>query len=180
MRDPVLKIALTSADRDTVFAETVIAFQVQRGRWRAVPRSGVSSGATHLWSYVTSSGLYAAVGLVSDLELLDGLLAAHELRPFINPLLRDGKSFSQALSTLSEVEDARALAGDGGIPLDEDDAASVSRALARVSRQRRRLAELSAADFGPIQWQILDVLLARPDGERFLSELEAQLEREPA
>ena len=175
--DPVLKVVLSDKDRDKVFAETVIAFHVERSRWHAVPRSGAASGATHWWSYVASGGVYAGAGLPSDLALLDGLLAAHELRPYFNRLFDERRSFSQALSTLSKVEDARTLAEEGGFPLDEEDATSSARALARVKHRRRALAELDAGEFGPLEWQIIDVLLARPAGQDFLYELEALLER---
>jgi hypothetical protein len=168
----VLKIKLYEKDRKHVVSETVKAFRVDPEAWRLVSHSGVAPDGTHLWSFLTTAGVFVAAGLPRDGSVIAGLMASYDLREFFYPLFREGLSFSEAVAALAKTRDWRSLARKAAPGFDEGDSGALKPAFVQFRKHASSLAKVKPTKDGPLQWQILDALSATPDGQRTLAALE--------
>jgi hypothetical protein len=175
--DAIFKIRFEERDQRRVVAQTVRVFEIDGGEWRIMPRSDAASDETHVWCLLATGGMFAAAGILRERSVIAGLLASYDLRSFFYPLFRERQGFSQAIESLAKSKNWRALAKRSGPIFDEADSAELESALDRLRRNASSLAKIKSGKKGPIEWQILESLVATPDGQRLLTQLEALVER---
>jgi hypothetical protein len=145
-----------------------------------LPQSGVAPDGTHLWSILTTGGVFVAAGLLRHRDAIAGILASYDLREFFYGLFREGLSFSEAVAAITKTKDWLALARKAAPGFDEEESAALRSAFEQLRRHASSLAKLKPAKDGLLQWQILDALSATPDGQRTLAALEEIVERRPS